>query len=363
MAKQVFTSDPPASFYEKILSCEHLDAVQDDILTPLVEALGASSAVFLQMFASPLGERHYGARSYVGTRPGSVDAYLDKFDGLDPVMMPALRWLDNPGQAAPHLLTGTFERNMELNSYYADSFLRPFDIGHVVAFVVPVNTGFETQMACVGLHRGIGSSAFSPQQIRWFQRLGPAIRSVLYVLSCREALVLSETVAMAAKEAGADMGFLILDEDLVVRNGNARGLEDMGMSSAGRIASPLLGEIKQRLLQTGVENTHFRFRADDERDCDVDVRDFRTTDGRRFHLVTTSGSGKRHAIGAACRSFGLTERETEIASRIAEGKCNASLAQELGISLRTGENHLRAIYRKVGVSSRTQLLSRLLQIQ
>ncbi|MFD2501123.1 LuxR C-terminal-related transcriptional regulator [Rhizorhabdus histidinilytica] len=49
-------------------------------------------------------------------------------------------------------------------------------------------------------------------------------------------------------------------------------------------------------------------------------------------------------------------------SRIAAGKCNASLSRELGISLRTGENHLRSIYRKVGVGSRTQLLSRLLQI-
>ena len=36
--------------------------------------------------------------------------------------------------------------------------------------------------------------------------------------------------------------------------------------------------------------------------------------------------------------------------------------EEREISLRTGENHLRSIYRKVGVGSRTQLLSRLLQI-
>lgn len=93
------------------------------------------------------------------------------------------------------------------------------------------------------------------------------------------------------------------------------------------------------------------------------MRKFETVDGRNFHLVVTSGGGPRHAIGDACRRFGLTERETEIARQIASGKCNASLSHELGISLRTGENHLRSIYRKVGVSSRTQLVSRLLHIQ
>lgn len=363
MWKQSFSSDPSATLYEKILSCEGIDSINGNILEPLVEALDATSAVFIQMFASPLGDRHFGANSYVGHKPASVSVYLDEFHKLDPVMRPAMDWLEDPKRPLPNMLTGSFKRNLEQNSYYGNSFLLPFDIGHVVAFVMPMNTAFETQLACVGFHRRPEDPAFQPDQIAWFQRLGPAIRSVLYVLAAQEAIALSETIAMAAKEAGTDFGFLILDEDLVVRNGNARGMEDIGIGNPGRQGSSLLGEIKQKLLGCDPsEGGTVTFQCDTPKTIEVEIRNFHSADGRPFHLVVTSGSGKRHGIDDACRKFGLTDREAEVVSRIAAGKCNASLSRELGISLRTGENHLRSIYRKVGVGSRTQLLSRLLQI-
>ncbi|ABQ67133.1 MULTISPECIES: helix-turn-helix transcriptional regulator [Sphingomonadales] len=363
MSKQSFTSAPSASLYEKILSCDGLDDIGGHILEPLVDALGATSAVFIQMFASPLGDRHFGAHSYVGHKPGSVGVYLDEFHKLDPVMRPAMDWLDDPKRPLPNMLTGSFKRILEQNSYYGSSFLQPFDVGHVVAFVLPMNTAFETQLACVGFHRRLDDPAFSADQIGWFERLGPALRSVLYVLAAKEAITLSETIAMAAKEAGNDFGFLIFDEDLVIRNANARGMEDIGVGGADGRGSSLLGEIKQKLLGCDrSEGGALTFRADMPKPVEVEIRNFHSADGRLFHLVVTNGAGKHHAIDGACRKFGLTEREAEVVSRIAAGKCNASLSQELGISLRTGENHLRSIYRKVGVGSRTQLLSRLLQI-
>ena len=62
---------------------------------------------------------------------------------------------------------------------------------------MPMRTGLETQLACVGFHRRHGDIAFLPEQLSWFQRLVPAIRSVLYALACKEALALSETIAIA----------------------------------------------------------------------------------------------------------------------------------------------------------------------
>ena len=364
MANANFGADPSAEIFEKILSCETADAVCEAVLEPMVEALDATSGVFMQIFSSPYGDRHFGARSYVGSKPASVDAYVEGLYALDPVIRPVMQWMDAERGPAPSLLTGSFERDLEEDPHYRDTFLRPYDIGHVVAVAMPMKTGLETQLACVGFHRRHGDVAFLPEQLSWFQRLVPAVRSVLYALACKEALALSETIALAAKEAGTEMGFLILDEDLVVRNGNARAMEDLGLTGTVRTGSTLLGEIKQRLLAGGrASGTSFSFQANDQRPVDIEVRDFRSAEGRTFHLVITSGSGPRHAIGDACRRFGLTERETEIARQIASGMCNASLSHALGISLRTGENHLRSIYRKVGVSSRTQLVSRLLHIQ
>ena len=51
----------------------------------------------------------------------------------------------------------------------------------------------------------------------------------------------------------------------------------------------------------------------------------------------------------------LTCRECEIATDVAEGLANKDIARRRGISVHTVENHLRAIFRKTGVDSRTKL--------
>lgn len=50
----------------------------------------------------------------------------------------------------------------------------------------------------------------------------------------------------------------------------------------------------------------------------------------------------------------LTDREGEVLSNLAKGLTNKEIAQELMISVRTVEAHLRHIYGKLNVSSRTE---------
>jgi non-specific serine/threonine protein kinase len=54
---------------------------------------------------------------------------------------------------------------------------------------------------------------------------------------------------------------------------------------------------------------------------------------------------------------GLTERETEIARLVAAGKRSSEIAQQLFVSVRTVDNHLSAIYRKLGVKSRAHVVA------
>jgi len=53
-------------------------------------------------------------------------------------------------------------------------------------------------------------------------------------------------------------------------------------------------------------------------------------------------------------STGLTQRETDILSRLAEGKSNRDISRALFLSEKTVKAHLAAIFRKLGVSNRTQ---------
>ena len=54
------------------------------------------------------------------------------------------------------------------------------------------------------------------------------------------------------------------------------------------------------------------------------------------------------------RSEGLTDREAEILALITQGKSNAEVAELTYLSLNTVKSYVRTIYRKIGVSSRTQ---------
>jgi DNA-binding CsgD family transcriptional regulator len=58
--------------------------------------------------------------------------------------------------------------------------------------------------------------------------------------------------------------------------------------------------------------------------------------------------------------FELTKRETEIVRLLGRGASNGEIAERLGISLATVKAHLFNAFKKTGTTSRTDLLSRLL---
>ncbi len=60
------------------------------------------------------------------------------------------------------------------------------------------------------------------------------------------------------------------------------------------------------------------------------------------------------AFGAWC---GLTSREAQVVELVARGLATKQVARRLGLSLHTANDHLRAAYRKAGVSSRDELLA------
>jgi DNA-binding NarL/FixJ family response regulator len=53
------------------------------------------------------------------------------------------------------------------------------------------------------------------------------------------------------------------------------------------------------------------------------------------------------------RSSGLTDREIEVLHLVADGLSNAEIAERLVLSERTVHAHLRSIFDKLGVNTRT----------
>lgn len=66
-------------------------------------------------------------------------------------------------------------------------------------------------------------------------------------------------------------------------------------------------------------------------------------------ILTGLGNAHRPASGPA-----LSPREREVLALVCAGLGNKEIAQRLYVSLRTVENHLAAVYAKLGVASRTE---------
>jgi DNA-binding CsgD family transcriptional regulator len=59
------------------------------------------------------------------------------------------------------------------------------------------------------------------------------------------------------------------------------------------------------------------------------------------------------AVARIGRADGLTQREVEILRLVASGMTNRLTAERLGLSIRTVDAHLRSIYAKLGIKSRS----------
>jgi len=65
------------------------------------------------------------------------------------------------------------------------------------------------------------------------------------------------------------------------------------------------------------------------------------------------GGGEGFALnGASSESHGLSAREAEVMSLIADGQTNGQIAARLFLAEKTVKNHVRRIYSKLGVGSR-----------
>ena len=73
-------------------------------------------------------------------------------------------------------------------------------------------------------------------------------------------------------------------------------------------------------------------------------------------ITVTSPPRARSAVGLDWpgRGEGLSDRESEILALITQGKSNAEVASLTYLSPNTIKSYIRSLYRKIGVTSRTQ---------
>ena len=77
---------------------------------------------------------------------------------------------------------------------------------------------------------------------------------------------------------------------------------------------------------------------------------------RRIKISTLVPYGRWHSIG---RSLNLSARELQIIQCLLDGEQDETIGQALGISTHTVHAHLRRLYKKLSITSRSQLVLRI----
>lgn len=222
---------------------------------------------------------------------------------------------------------------------------------------------FRAGGACWGflcVHREDGPHGFRPDEARLVARLSPHVGEGL-----RRSL-LAVTAEPAVDSDGP--GVLVVAEDgslVATTEGGDRWLWELDDGEPG--GGPLALAVQALLARLVCNETG------DAPTAAPRVR-LRSRSGRwvAVHASPMAGLGEDRHIAVVIEpakpaelapvillAHGLTKREGQVAQLALQGKTNKGVARDLRISEHTVEDHLKAIFAKVGVSSRGELTARI----
>lgn len=98
--------------------------------------------------------------------------------------------------------------------------------------------------------------------------------------------------------------------------------------------------------------------------CDICVRACWLESSEHQHLMLiVERASRQDIVRTALASYALTPRETEVATLVLRGYSNRRVADNLVLTEYTVEDHLKRIFAKVGVRTRTALASKILGVR
>ena len=166
------------------------------------------------------------------------------------------------------------------------------------------------------------------------------------------------TLSERALEAGTSiaLGVRARCAALLSEDGRAEAAYDEAISHLEH--SPAAVELARARLHYGQWLRRSKRKRDARRELRAayDMFDQIGAEGFASRAATElSAAGERVQLHAAATTFDLTPQEARVAGLAVQGVTNNQIAAQLFISPRTVEYHLRKVFRKLGVSSRSQL--------
>lgn len=205
--------------------------------------------------------------------------------------------------------------------------------------------------AALILFRSNGKPDFSPGERSLIAGVSDAVTQAL-----RRVLLIGEIEAHACADTP---GLLLVggDTELRIRHASATAAQWLAQIDDGQ-AEQLpyaLYSLAQRARASGHAVSRMRTRGGRW----LTVHGESTGGENREVSIILAPSRPHEIAGVMAGAYALTAREAEVARLVAAGCSNPEVAQLLFVSRYTVEDHLKKVYAKLGVNSRSELVARL----
>jgi DNA-binding CsgD family transcriptional regulator len=253
--------------------------------------------------------------------------------------------------------------------YYND-FLKPQSIHYEMTIFLRMG---NLKLGVVALFRSRNATNFSLQEKAKAELIAPYIAKGLEKASVLEQIKRNETFMKSIVEDMPNKGIIILDENLGLSYYNKEAIkllsaisqnEMNGKSSLEKLPKGLYlqcQEFKKSMFTRGLTDSvqeHKQFISTSETKMLIRIRLIPSGTNSHFFLIYLEPEESISSQLPLMKKFGFTRRELEVIKLISLGLKNSETSDKLFISEHTVENHLKSIYQKIGVKSRTALIHR-----
>ena len=305
-----------------------------------------------------------------GIEPNSLDVFLGNFQNQDPIFR-SLAKARRLSSFSVIKLSDTIDDRTFLESRFYREFYRPRSIRWELT--ISVTCPGDTR-GIIGFFRPGTMRDFSNEDVIRLRALVPAVAGgVAKLTALRELAEQNALVNILAQSACTD-AVLVLDTSVrpIFINDAARAL--LSVTSSRRKATrsnnynlpeettglcrALLAAPRTDIPGSLRRSARTRIPDGDWVQMEVTLIDTPST-GPRFlvHLNREGASGQPRA---RLECLGLSRRQLGVAELLVNGLSNPQISEALHLSVRTVENHLRAIYAKAEVHSRTGLVRKVM---
>ncbi len=356
-----------ADLSSELSQCNNYPSLEKMLLNSVAGELGAETSVLLQFHQRERGYE-FARNTPLGVSSKMHDTYINKFHHTDPVLVHGRR-IHRPtpqNDAATNVfrLSDVSDTSSFTRTQYYNDFLKPVGIRHVLALAVRPQSESNDLLVVIGFHRPFSSSDFGEAALRKAVEIAPIVGSTIARITFKENMNRYRELAEDMQVLSQETGFILMDDRLEVQRTNLHSVVIDGEEYAS-----LLDHVRSvcaTLLSTKQNHACFAHTSKSttsailDNKVSVEINIVTSVTGEPRFIIQLGSSQTNVAITRCATQFSWTDRECEIVMAVAQGLSNPQIANYLGISIRTVENHLRAVYSKAEVTSRTQLLRHLL---